>query len=307
MINRELIRLKVVQVLYSSMIKGEQSKTKILNELDKSLDKSYELYNSLLRLIVELTNLEEQELDEAKHKYFPTEEDLNPNTKFVDNRLVSVLRNDTTLYNYVEEKHITWTDNIIFLKLILNKIKNSSIYADYMQSTESSLNDDIELWRSLFKSVIFVDDDFLEELENRSVYWNDDLDIVGQFVLKSIRRVEEDDAQFVLPMFKNDEDKEFAVQLLTKTLEQTDDNNLIINNFVEEEKWEPERIAMMDRLVMNVALTEVKSFPSIPVNVTMNEYIEIAKCYSTSSSGPFVNGLLHAAITSLKQNHQLIK
>ncbi|MBQ3961408.1 MAG: hypothetical protein II683_06415 [Muribaculaceae bacterium] len=186
MINRVLIRIKVVQMYYNYMLTRDvKSLAMARDELQQSFDKTYELYNYLLKLIIDLTDLEDRYQDDAKHKFLPTHEDLNPNPKFVDNELVEILRNNEQLQHYISEHNLTWRDNELFLKLILNKIQNSSIYHEYMESDASNLDSDCNLWRQLFRHILIDDEDLLEELENQSVYWScDDLDFMGQFVIK---------------------------------------------------------------------------------------------------------------------------
>ena len=169
MINRTLIRIKVVQMVYSYVLTKDETTLKdALKQLAKSFDKSYELYNYLLLLIVELTDLQDRRLDDAKNKYLPTEEDLNPNTRFVDNRLVAMLREDKMLNDYVSENKITWKNDDVFMKLLLDKILHSEVYEKYMSDNEDSLAHDCELWKQLFKQVILTDDDFAQLLKNKS-------------------------------------------------------------------------------------------------------------------------------------------
>lgn len=308
MINRTLIRIKVVQMLYSYyMTKNSKTMATIKKELQKSLDKSYELYNAIFKLIIELTDFQENELEEAKGKFLPTEKDLNPNMRFVNNGLVEKLRENETLQEYFEDNHITWTDNAIFMKLMLNKILNSDIYKEYMAMEKTDFKSDCHVWRELLKNVILPDDDLSEELEARSVYWNDDLEIVGQFAIKTIKRFEDEVENPLMPQFKDDEDREFAENLFEKTIEQKDESNALIDKFVKDERWEPERIALMDRIVMCVAITEAQCYAEIPTRVTLNEYIEIAKSYSTRKSGQFVNGILNTVFHHLKTTGKMFK
>lgn len=307
MINRTLIRIKVVQMVYSYVLTKDDTNLKdALKQLAKSFDKSYELYNYLLLLIVELTDLQDRRLDDAKNKYLPTEEDLNPNTRFVDNRLVAMLREDKMLNDYVSENKITWKNDDVFMKLLLDKILHSEVYEKYMSDNEDSLAHDCELWKQLFKQVILTDDDFAQLLENKSVYWNDDLEIMGTFAIKTIRRFEEGEEEPILPMYKDSDDEEFGKQLFLKSVASKEENDSLIDGFVTD-KWDVERVAFMDRIVMDVCITEVKEFLSIPTSVSLNEYIEIAKCYSTPKSGVFVNGILNAVVRDLKAKKVIVK
>ena len=309
MINRVLIRAKVVQMFYNYMLTHEvKSAAMARDELQQSFEKSYELYNYLLKLIIDVTDLQDRYLDEAKHKFLPSHEDLNPNPKFVDNELVEALRKNEQLQQYIKEHKLTWRDNELFLKLILNKIQNSSIYQEYMENSVSDLDSDCNLWRQLFKRLLIDDDDLLEELENQSVYWSsDDLDFMGQFVIKTIRRINDGEPNPIMPMYKDEEDSEFGDQLFATAISQQELNEATINHYIDTRNWDVERIALLDKAIMLVALAEVRSFEKIPTTVTLNEYIEIAKLYSAGSSPAFINGVLNAAIRDMKNQKVIMK
>lgn len=309
MINRVLIRAKVVQMLYAYMVsKDSMTLTTAKKELTKSLDKSYELYNALLKLMIELTDVQDLRLDEAKHKFLPTEEDLNPNMRFVENEFVKRLRADQTLADFVDDKKINWRDDELFVRLLLDKILRSEEYQEYMEMPKTSLVRDGEVWCQLMKKVVLPDENLLEHLQSMSVYYtDDDLQIMGQFVMKTIRRFEDEEAQPILPQYKNDDDSKFGEQLFSKAVAEMEENNSYIDQFVKTEKWDVERIALMDRVVMCTALTEIRNYPSIPVNVSLNEYIELAKDYSTPRSGQFVNGILNAVVNKLRADKVIIK
>lgn len=309
MINRILIRTKVVQMLYSyQLTKTDKTITKAKKELQASLDKSYELYNSLLQLMIDLTNLQDRELDDAKHKFLPSNEDLNPNMRFVENQLVEWLRNSKKLQDFVNDNNITWRDDELFLRLLLFKVTGSEEYKTYMAMEKTDFASDCEVWLQIMKKVILPDDDLLEHIENMSVYWSvDDLDIMGQFVLKTIRRIEAGDKEPISPKYKDDEDSEFGEKLFSLAVQERAENDELINKYVRSERWDSGRIALMDRIIMCTALTEIKNFPSIPVNVTMNEYIELAKNFSTPHSGQFVNGILNAVVKSLREQGKIVK
>lgn len=309
MINRVLIRAKVVQMLYAYMVsKDSMTLTTAKKELTKSLDKSYELYNALLKLMIELTDVQDLRLDEAKHKFLPTEEDLNPNMRFVENEFVKRLRADQTLADFVDDKKINWRDDELFVRLLLDNILRSEEYQEYMEMPKTSLVRDGEVWYQLMKKVVLPDENLLEHLQSMSVYYtDDDLQIMGQFVMKTIRRFEDEEAQPILPQYKNDDDRKFGEQLFSKAVAEMEENNSYIDQFVKTEKWDVERIALMDRVVMCTALTEIRNYPSIPVNVSLNEYIELAKDYSTPRSGQFVNGILNAVVNKLRADKVIIK
>lgn len=308
MINRILIRIKVVQMVYSYLLdqKGKRM-MEAQKELATSLDKAYELYHYLLMLPVEFVRLQEERLDNARNKYLPTDEDLNPNTKFVDNLFVKKISNCEMFKEFVKDNSISWADSEISLRLMLDKIVNSDIYQEYMGKPGTSLAEDCELWRNLLKKVVFIDENLTDALEAKSVYWNDDLDTVGTFVLKTIKRFEEDGYEELLPKYKDDEDRLFAEKLFVNAVNNKDEYMKLIDMFVSKDSWETERLAFMDIVVLLVAIAELEKVPSVPTKVTMNEFIEIAKCYSTNKSGQFVNGILNSIINYLKKEGRLFK
>ena len=309
MINRVLIRTKVVQNLYSYMLtRPDCTLSTALKGLDACLDKTYELYHYLLRLPVELTHIQDVRLDEARHKYLPTEEDLNPNMKFVNNRLVESLASDEQLQQFAQDHTVTWNDDPIFERLILDKVLKSDIYNDYMNSPEDSFEADSQLWQQLMKQVILPDENMSDAIEQRSLFWTeDDLDLLGQFVCKTFRRIAEGDENAILPMFKDEEDSEFGRELFKAAVTMMPDSNTIIDELVQESRWDCDRIVLMDRIIMCTALAELRTFDKIPISVTLNEYIELAKNFSTAGSGQFVNGILNNAVKLLRKDGKLLK
>ena len=279
-----------------------------LKDLEACLDKTYELYHYLLRLPVELTHIQDVRIDEARNKYMPTEEELNPNLKFVNNRLVAALAEDEQLSQYANEHTVTWNDDPIFERLMLDKILKSDLYNDYMGDDEDSMTGDSLLWQQLMKQVILPDENMADAIEQRSLYWTeDDLDLVGQFVCKTFRRIADGDEGAILPMYKDDEDSDFGKELFSATVTQMPENNQLIDNLVESSRWDKDRIVLMDRIIMCTALAELRTFDKIPTAVTLNEYIELAKNFSTSGSGQFVNGILNNAVKQLRKEGVIVK
>ena len=195
MINRVLIRTKVVQNLYSYMLtRPDRTLANALKDLDTSLDKTYELYHYLMRLPVELTHIQEMRLDEARNKYLPTEEELNPNTKFVNNRLVAAIAENEQLQQFAQEHSVTWNDEPIFERMMLDKVIKSDVYNEYMASDEDDMAADSLLWQQLMKLVILPDENMVDAIEQRSLYWTeDDMNLLGQFVCKTFKRIAEGD------------------------------------------------------------------------------------------------------------------
>jgi len=308
MINRILIRIKVVQMVYSYLLtQKDTSLREALKTLTQSMDKSYELYHSLLYLPVELTRLQELRLDNAKHKYLPSEEDLNPNMKFVENRFVAKMQENPMMQEYMKAVPFSWSENEVFMRMILDRILNSEVYATYMAGGESDLAADCEFWRDVMRKEILSDENLAEILEEKSVFWNDDLDVIGTFVLKTIKRFGEEGYNELLPQFKDDEDREYAEQLFLLSIENKERYMELLKQFVDKNSWDVDRLAFMDVVILLVALAEVEYVPSVPTKVTLNEYIEIAKYYSTAKSGQFVNGILNSIIIYLKKEGRLNK
>lgn len=309
MINRVLIRTKVVQNLYSYVLtRPERTLASALKDLDKCLEKTYELYHYLMRLPVELTHIQEVRLDEARNKYLPTEEDLNPNMKFVNNRLVAELAANEQLQQYAGEHTVTWNDDPIFQRLLLDKILKSDLYNEYMADDEDSMTSDCLLWQQLMKQIILPDENMADAIEQRSLFWSeDDLELAVQFVCKTFRRIADGETDAILPMYKDDEDSEFGKELFKAAVTQMEENNALIDELVASSRWDKDRIVLMDRIIMCSALAEAKAFEKIPTAVTLNEYIELAKNFSTAASGKFVNGILNNAVKQLKRQGVIVK
>ena len=309
MINRVLIRTKVVQNLYSYMLtRPEVTLATALKNLDTCLDKTYELYHYLMRLPVELTHIQEVRIDEARNKYLPTEEEMNPNLKFVNNRLVVELAENEQLQQYAEEHKVTWNDDPIFERLILDKVIKSDLYNDYMADDEDDIASDSLFWQQIMKQVILPDENMAEAIEQRSLFWTeDDIDLMGQFVCKTFRRMAEGDQDAVMPMFKDEEDADIGKQLFSATVKLMPESNALIDDLLQDSRWDKDRIVLMDRIIMCTAIAELRTFENIPTSVTLNEYIELAKNFSTPASGKFVNGILNNAVKRLRQEGLIFK
>ena len=307
MINRELIRLKVIQVIYAYYQNEGKNVEAAEKELFFSLSKAHDLYNYLLLLMVEVTRFADRRIDNRRHKLRPTYEDLNPNTRFIDNAFMAQLAANEQLAEYSENQKRSWEDESEFVKRLFERIEASGIYQEYMAKDSLTYEDDRELWRKLYRTFIAQNDEIDELLEEQSLYWNDDKAIVDTFVLKTIKHFEPEKGaeQKLLPEYKSDEDKEFARKLLHNAINNAETyRNLMAENA---KNWNMERLAFMDILIMQVALAEILSFPSIPVSVSLNEYVEIAKMYSTPKSGSFINGMLDTIVNQLKKENKLRK
>ena len=269
-------------------------------ELFFSLSKAYDLYNYLLLLMVEVTKQANKRLNAAKNKLVPTKEELFPNTKFVENRFIAQLEVNKQLLEFSNNQKKTWENEADFVKTLCDKILESDIYKEYMASETSSYEEDRELWRKLYKNIIFNNIELDQVLEDQSLYWNDDKEIVDTFVLKTIKRFDEKNGakQELLPEFKDEEDQDFARRLFRRTILNADYYRHLISENTK--NWDLDRVAFMDVVIMQIALAEILSFPNIPVSVSLNEYVEIAKLYSTPKSGGFINGTLAVSYTHLR-------
>ena len=307
MINRVLIRLKIVQIVYAYYQNGGKNLDTAEKELFFSLSKAYDLYNYLLLLMVEVTKQANKRLNAAKNKLVPTKEELFPNTKFVENRFIAQLEVNKQLLEFSNNQKKTWENEADFVKTLCDKILESDIYKEYMASETSSYEEDRELWRKLYKNIIFNNIELDQVLEDQSLYWNDDKEIVDTFVLKTIKRFDEKNGakQELLPEFKDEEDQDFARRLFRRTILNADYYRHLISENTK--NWDVDRVAFMEVVIMKIALAEILSFPNIPVSVSLNEYVEIAKLYSTPKSGGFINGTLDGIVNSLKKENKLTK
>ncbi len=307
MINRVLIRLKIIQLVYAYYQNGSKNLDSAEKELFFSLSKAYDLYNYLLMLMVALTNYAQKRVDAGKAKLAPTSEDLSPNMKFIENKFVAQLEVNKQLLEFISNQKKTWDNDQEFVKELYDKITASDLYKEYMASSDSSYEADRELWRKLYKSFVFNNDSLDQVLEDQSLYWNDDKEIVDTFVLKTIKRFEESKgaSQPLLPEFKDDEDQEFARRLFRRTILNGDYYRHLIS--ANTRNWDLDRVAFMDVVIMQCALAEILSFPNIPISVSLNEYVEIAKLYSTAKSGSFINGTLDGIVNQLKKEGKLTK
>lgn len=307
MINRTIIRIKVLQIVYTYYQKDCNDLALAENELMFSIQKSYDLYHYLLLLIVLLTDADQKRIDKQKNKFLATDMEKNPNLRLANNRFVEQLNRNEQLQKFAREKGTFWIDeDFHFVRTLLNKILQSDIYGDYLESKDT-FESDRDFWYKIFKNLILKEEELSDILEAQSVYWNDDLDIIGAFILKTIRRLtpETPANQPLYPMFKDMEDKNFAFQLLHHSIMDEEENNRRITNQIN--NWDIERLALMDLYILQIALAELRNFPTIPVSVTLNEYIELARYYSTPKSPVFINGILDAIVKELKNEKLLFK
>ncbi len=305
MINREIIRNKIVQLTYAYYLNGNKNIDTAEKELFFSLSKAYDLYNHLLSLIVAVTKEAQRRLEvtQGRAKREGTEE---PSQKFAYNRFAIQLQENKALNDFIGNQKTDWADTPV-PGTLFETIEASEIYKEYMASGEDTYDADRELWRKLYKNFIQENPDLDNILEDQSLYWNDDKEIVDTFVLKTIKRFKEQNGskEELLPEWDSDEEKEFARKLFRSAIL----NEVEYQHYMNEvsRNWDLSRLAYMDIVIMQIAIAELMTFPNIPVSVTINEYVDIAKLYSTSKSGGYINGMLDAIARNLIKSNRLMK
>ncbi len=307
MINRRLLRIKVVQILFAYYNTEDKSLAAAEKELKFSIDKSYEMYHYFLLLPNELAKYAQKIIDLNKSKKLPTEEDLNPNTRFVDNKIVELLRENEDLIRYQQAHSISWVNHPELIKDLYQRILETEYYKEFMEGEKEGFEADRNFWVKVFKKVLPEFEALGELLEEISIYWNDDAELVLSMAMKTIKNMPEDadETYELMELFKDQDDSEFSAKLLRKAILKGKD----FQGWIEEmtKHWDLERLAMMDNVIMKVALAEIIEFKNIPVKVSLNEYIEIAKNYSTQKSGTFINGVLDNIVSKLKRENQILK
>lgn len=307
MLSRRLLRVKVMQMVYAYYKLGDSSVQKLEKELFHSISKSSELYHLYLLLLLELKSQEEKRIDLGLNKRIPSQEDLNPNTRFVDNQFLTLLGNNKALLKYIDQNGISWTNHPELVKKLMGSIRESSIYQDYMTSDGSDFESDRKIITKLIEKVIAPYDELYSHFEEQSIYWNDEAEFIISMVMKTVKEfdVEKGEEQALLPEFKDEEDRDFVKTLFRKSIVNETEYRKLIDQHTK--NWDLERVAFIDIVLMQIALAEITEFVNIPVKVTLNEYIEIAKHYSTAKSGVFINGVLDKAVESLNGVNKIVK
>jgi len=308
MLNRRHLRIKVLQALYAYFQSNDENYRHTENELMQSVERIYDLYISYILTFPELKALAEHRMDESKKKLRPTEEDLNPNLKFVDNKLIALIEESKELRRISEERKVNWVgdEHQEMLRKILLTIRDSEVYIQHMNDEARDFESDKMFVLDLFKAEIANSEIFYNYLEEKSIHWMDDIDLTCSMVLKTLKQAVEGEKLEILPLYKpNDDEQEFIRELLRKTISLNSENEKLIDDLTQ--NWELDRIAKMDIILMKMAITELQIFNNIPTKVTLNEYIEISKFYSTPKSNGFINGILDKAIDRLTADKKIKK
>lgn len=307
MLSRRLLRIKILQSLYAHYKAGDQSIGKSEKQLLFSIQKAYDLYHYLLLLIIEITGFLESRIELARNKKIPTFDDLNPNTRFIDNMLIKQISTNQQLESYIGKSKLTWINSPEFIRNISQKIHESDEYREYMSIKNVDYEVDKKVVSKIYSNHLITSEELYQTLEEQSIFWNDDVEFIVGMILKTIKKFKEDSGPEVplMAMYRNEEDKQFIKKLFRKSITNGEEYISLIGKYTK--NWEVERIAFMDILIMQICISEVVEFQDIPTKVSFNEYLEISKFYSTPKSSHFINGVLDKIIHELKKKKIIVK
>ncbi len=307
MFSRRLLRIKVFQTLYSYYKVDGKTYTSAEKDLLHSTRKSYELYHLLLLLIIEVVDYAESKIEQAMQKKIPTRDDLHPNTRFVDNILVRQLRENPGLNKFLSKTTLSWARYPEIVRYLYTLIMETDFYRDYMEEEGPSYKSDKKFLERVYTDVVMNYEDLYLNLEEQSIYWVDDVDFILKMIVKTLRKFNAgmSGGGDLLPMFKDADDLDYSKKLLRSTIRHEKEYLELIK--ASADNWELERIAFTDSLILQLAISEAVEFQSIPTKVTINEFIEIAKTYSTQKSSQFINGILDHVFNSLKAQGKIVK
>jgi N utilization substance protein B len=307
MFNRRQLRIKVLQTLYAFHTDKDGSVEEAHKLLLKGLDKTYDLYLLLLMLIGEMQDAAIERIEAGRLKQQPTREDLHPNTKFVNNKPLRIIIKSKELAKEAANRKLGWGQEQDMIKRLFKSLVMSEEYTAYMDNEERGFQHDRESLNRMFRKHIVNDEGLQEWIEEQSILWSDDLDLASSIVLKTVKTITEGSEDLVLSeMWKDDgDDREFLEHLFSRTLAMAEEHDKAIETTAS--NWDLERIATMDLLLLRMAIAEARTFPSVPLKVTINEYIDLAKFYSTEKSGAFVNGVLDKLFTAMLEDGRIVK
>lgn len=305
MLNRRLIRIKVFKVLYAAEASGSTSLNSAEKELLLSCSKTVDLYYFLLNLCPALKRVAEQKIEAGKSKFNPSESERNASTKFVDNRFTAMLEADEGFVKTCNKKGLGWGEYDVFIKKLFASVASSDYYREYMEDPDGSLKKDCRLMCRIFEEELEDNQMLWDILEETSVYWSDDLGFVLNVIIRDLETVAAGNPLPVHDVFLKDDDRSFALDLLAAVLGHYDEYLATVQRSVP--NWDPDRIVRTDALLVVMGMAEAVKFPSIPVKVTINEYVDISKFYSTPNSHTFVNGLLDVILKRMLADGEVAK
>ena len=306
MLSRRVLRTKVVKAVYAhTQCEGITPVTSEKN-LVLSIDRAYDLYFHLLALVPEIAEYAAERIRIGENKKLPTYDDLHPNRKFVENKVIARLNEDENLQAELKARKLSWANHRDLIVALYNALIRQPFYQKYMLSEERSFREDAQLVSDIYMTMLEEFEPLDRVLEEQSSLWNDDLGYLLTMVSRTILSMREHhEAIKLMPQFKSEEDLDYAKSLLRNAIAGFERISLLLDNSMQ--NWDIERVALMDQIILVTAIAEAENFPSIPVRVTMNEYIDIAKCYSTDSSGSFINGILDKIISQLTDEGKIVK
>ena len=313
MLNRRILRIKAFKVLYGSVLSDEKSLAQAQSQLEQSCEAARDLYIYMLSIISPLTNIARERIEAAQKKYNQTEEEKNPNMKFAENALAKLIDEDVDFQKLLAKKKLSWTQYDLLLKKVLTSVASKEYYAQYMASPERSLKEDCKLFTKIFEEE-FVDSEELEMiLEEKSLHWNDDLAYALTWCCRTLKSFADGEAWKMPALYQSEmmkgseveSDKLFVTRLLQHSFAGYEKYSNMVAESVE--GWEKERLFSTDVILIAMGLAEAVNFPTIPVKVTINEYVELSKFYGTPKSRAFVNGLLDRLIQKLVNDGQIVK
>jgi N utilization substance protein B len=308
MLNRRHLRIKILQALYAFEQSKDNNVSRSEKELLHSIQKMYDMYLYLMVIMTDIHEVASRRIEDGKKKRLPTEEDLNPNMRFVENKFLKQLASNRALLSQAEKAKVNWMGEGELLRRLFKLLAETEEYRAYMAAPENDYAADREVVIRIFKRHLINAQSLHDFFEERSIFWIDDLDLVASMAIKTFKSFEEETDEFqpLLPLWKDPDDEQSFVKLLfRKTIVQSPEHMELIHKHTD--NWELDRIALMDIILMKMALTEGREFPEIPVKVTLNEYIEISKYYSTPKSNTFINGVLDKLFEELKASGKIKK
>ena len=306
MINRLLIRIKTTQLVYAYM-QGSLDRLNSDEQMTQSIESSYKLYNYLLALVVKITEYRRLQIENARNKFMPSQEERFPNIRFANNQIATCIAEKSEVLDYCEKNDLLSDFDTETYRSILDQIEQMPAYRQFMTQKEApTIQQEKELWRDIFAEVITKNSMLDATLEEKSIYWNDDLSTVTQFVIKTINQINPDDVVIkIAKMFERKEDSKFARDLFHHAIDEAHENLNLIDRSAE--NWQIDRMALMDKVIMICALAEIRNFPDIAVRISMNEYIELAKHYCAPESARFINGILDKIVKQWKHDGVIFK
>lgn len=305
MLSRRLLRIKVVKSLYTHFKSEKGSITVSEKNMLLSINKTYELYNQVLALAVEVADCAANKIELGRNKMLPSEQDLNPNMRFVENAAIAKIRESETLYDFMSVRSLGWSQYPEVAKKLYAALEESDFYREYMAAETTSFDKDVKLLENFFVSVVQDNEALEAAIEEQSIMWMDDLDFALIMVVRTLQNLRSSKPMTLLAQYKNEDDRAFSSTLFADAVVKNQEYFDYIDKYTQ--NWDMDRIAFMDRLIMLAAIAEVASFPDIPIKVSMDEYIEISKYYSTPESSTFINGVLDKVISKLSSEGKAVK